>query len=218
MPLDETIDPGQEGHIADHEAIASALNTYANWFRALGINDPVTGRRIGSAIGATSNGVIANGADNRLVFTPIPVWHTVTVVSIQVDCRNAAGSGGFVRIGLYDSGENGRPRTLLGGSSAQISATSPGDKVHTFTPSALTLAPGLYWGAACTQGGASPKGNFQIHSNINTYQQRIQGQDSDTESVNSLIQNGVSGALPDTAGSTLGSTAEIPASMTMIQA
>jgi hypothetical protein len=98
--------------------------------------------------------------------------------------------------------------------SGAIDATTPGDKTVTYTD---TLAPGLYWAGGCTQGGASTKGNYQrggLFSNQG-FVTTVLGFDTDIEAGPSVIQNGVSGALPATFGGVLSGAAELAPIVTL---
>lgn len=84
---------------------------------------------------------------NRLYSIPFWVSKTVTILSARIEVTTLAATA-LLRLGIYNSGLNGLPGTLVLGSDAgTFDLSSVGVKTVTYA-SAITLQPGLYWQAA----------------------------------------------------------------------
>lgn len=87
------------------------------------------------------------GTGNQLFYIPFELTATCNVDGFTINVTTAA--AGNVRCGLYSVGSNGKPDSKLL-ESADISVSTTGEKVGTFTSQALT--PGWYYIAIASKG------------------------------------------------------------------
>lgn len=82
---------------------------------------------------------------------PVVFEKNITITKIAVHITTAAASSTF-RLGVYQDNGSLYPGTLLS-DSGDISSATTGLKSYTFSPSALSLAKGIYWyGIVCSSG------------------------------------------------------------------
>jgi len=131
---------------------------------------------------------------NTLGVTPIYVPNTITATSLSIQCT-AFTTAGLVRMGIYNSGSNGQPSTLLL-DAGTVNVTS----IATFSITiSRSLAPGWYWLAAVQTTGSfnyvccTNAGTQQTSPNVFT--QRVSATGT---VINMWYVTGVSGALPST--------------------
>jgi hypothetical protein len=131
---------------------------------------------------------------NTLGATPIYVPNTITATSLSIQCTFLS-SAGNIRLGIYNSGSNGQPSTLLL-DAGTVNVTSAATFSVTISQS---LSAGWYWLAGVQQSGSW---NQMVTSN-STLQQTIphifaQRVSATGTVISSWYVNSVSGTLPTT--------------------
>jgi hypothetical protein len=105
----------------------------------------------GSWITHPSGGQGSNAAltQNSLGGLPILVPYACTIDALGLRVYTLS-AGSTIRLGIYDAGNGGLPKTLLL-DAGTVSGASTGDK--TITGLSLALSPGTYWLCGVAQGG-----------------------------------------------------------------
>lgn len=134
------------------------------------------------------------GELDQLQFVRFTVVATTTIKGIECVCNTAGGGSAVVRMGIYNSLDNGAPGALIvdGGT---VSVTTTGTKAVVINE---TLVPGAYYVALVAQNWTTTKPAFRGHldgpSNINV--PIPPSQNAFVGRFHGVINNSVSGALP----------------------
>jgi hypothetical protein len=157
--------------------------------------------------GLTAFSTYANSTmtQDRLGYVPFHVWETVTFDRIGIEVVTGQAST-TIRLGIYETGTDGRPSALLLDAGTVDSSTS-GVKEITISEE---LTPGLYWLASVSQGGTTqPTGVAAQNGNNGQYLPSMGNNAfvTGTTTPTCYGESGVSGALPDPSGATNPQTA-----------
>jgi hypothetical protein len=96
-------------------------------------------------------------ASNRLDFMPFIPARTITVNQLELEVSTSAGSGASGRLGIYASGTDGLPTTLVVQGGATIDCTSTGNKTATISSTVLSAGT-LYWIAVASSNNQTYRG------------------------------------------------------------
>jgi hypothetical protein len=190
--LESALDGGSAGQLlvkssgSDYDADwvdeFPALHLGLLWGAGLWVGSPLTST-------ATSSRTVGT-----MSLLPVFVAATTSFDRIACEVTTQAAAGGVARLGVYSSGADFRPSTLLH-DYGTVSTETLGVKEITIS---LTLGRGLYWLACVAQSQTFTARAFSGHANQSWFPLSSFGVTAGT--TNQFTVTGVTGALPSPAG------------------
>jgi len=209
IPLGPASDPSTANQLSRKSYVDATAATQAKpMFAGPGLSNTEAIGTLRVATGTVTNAVLVGGGTSMHAI-PVLVQQSDTFDGIKINVTTL-GAAAVVRLGIYDSGADGRPAALhIDAGTIDASATG----VKTASMAAQTLTPGIYWLVCVLNSGTMPQVR---HHDFESVVSIIPPADIlTTTPVTFFTRSGaVAGALPDpftTGGAIVEQRGDVPA-------